>query len=187
MRKLIRSTGGRRPTLTFVAQAAAAGLGAHGALRRVNWPAVRRLVFVCSGNICRSPYAAERARQMGMAVASFGVDASGNAPADPTASAVAMARNVDLAEHVSMGLRSFVALEGDLLLGLEPRHLKPLAGGVAGVAGVAPAMTLLGLWCDRALPYLPDPYGKSEECFEFVFGLIDEALVNIARRMGRQG
>ena len=183
MRNLIRSTGGRRPALSFVAHAVAAGFGAHGALRRVEWPAIRRLVFVCSGNICRSPYAAERARQLNLPVASFGVDASGNAPADATAQAVARRREVNLAAHVSVGLRGFRPSEGDLLLGLEPRHLKPLAGGLSGMT---PPMTLLGLWCDRALPYLPDPYGKPADCFEFVFGLIDEALDNIAHRMGRR-
>lgn len=183
MRNLIRSAGGRRPALSFVAHAAVASFGAHGALRRVEWPLIRRLVFVCSGNICRSPYAAERARQLGLVVASFGVDASGNAPADVTALAVACRRKVDLTAHVSMGIDGFLPSGGDLLLGLEPRHLKPLAGGLPGGT---PPMTLLGLWCDHPLPYLPDPYGKSSECFEFVFGLIDEAIDNIAHRMNRR-
>lgn len=183
MRNLIRSTGGRRPAVSFVAHAATAALGAHGALRRIEWPAIRRLVFVCSGNICRSPYAAERARQLGLPVASFGVDASGNAPADAIARAVALRRDVNLGDHVSVALRDFQPNEGDLLLGLEPRHLKPLTGGLSGMT---PAVTLLGLWCNRPLPYLPDPYGRSQDCFEFVFGLIDEALTNIVHRMGRQ-
>lgn len=183
MRKLIRSAGGRRPALGFVGHALAARLGAYSALRKIQWQRVRRLVFVCSGNICRSPYAAERARQHGLVVASFGVDASGNAPADRMAQSVARDRGIDLAAHVSTGLPDFRPEEGDLLLGLEPRHLVPLSRGSTDC--VAHSRTLLGLWCDRPLPYLPDPYGRSPECFDFVFGLIDEALENIASQMGQ--
>lgn len=183
MRNLIRSTGGRRPALNFVAHAVAARFGVHGALRCVDWSRTERLVFVCSGNICRSPYAAERARQLSLPVASFGVDASGNAPADATAQTVARDRKVNLDAHLSVGLKGFLPKEGDLLLGLEPRHLKPLTGGLCGLK---PQLTLLGLWCNPMRPYLPDPYGKSPECFDFVFRLIDEALGNIAQEMAHR-
>lgn len=183
MRNLIKSAGGRRPALDFVAHTAFARVGAYRHLRRVEWGSVRRLVFVCSGNICRSPYAAERARQKGFLVASLGVDAIGNAPADPAAQSTALRRGIDLASHVSTSLDSFRTQEGDLFLGLEPRHLSPL-GRLSD--SIRLRSTLLGLWCNRPFPYLPDPYGRSPECFDFVFGLVDEALDNIATQTGRR-
>lgn len=179
MRSFIKSVGGKRPALSFISQGVMARLGAYGTLRRVDWGQAGRLVFVCSGNICRSPYAAERARLAGFAVASLGVDASGNAPADPVAKSTGLRRGVDLERHVSVALGDFRPQDRDVYVGMEPHHLTRLGHLLRHSRSQA---TLLGLWCDQPLPYLPDPFGKKPECFEFVFSLIDQALDNIGRR-----
>jgi protein-tyrosine phosphatase len=44
-------------------------------LRRVRPADARRLVFVCQGNVCRSPFAAAYARSRGLEAASFGIPA----------------------------------------------------------------------------------------------------------------
>ena len=41
---------------------------------QIKWEDVDRLVFVCTGNICRSAYAEYKARSLGMSATSFGID-----------------------------------------------------------------------------------------------------------------
>lgn len=152
------------------------GIGGYRRYRELDWGAVSRLVFVCSGNICRSPYAAEQARAQGFAVASFGIDAAGDKPANDMASAVARARGVDLSTHVSSRMQDFVPREGDLLIAMEPRHLRAIMH-MARPGSVQ--VTLAGLWCASGAPFLPDPYGTNTRCFDFVFRLIDESLAQM--------
>lgn len=152
------------------------GIGGYRRYRDLDWGAVRRLVFVCSGNICRSPYAAERARAHGFAVASFGIDAAGGKPANDMASVAARARGVDLSTHVSSRMRDFVPCDGDLLIAMEPRHLRAIRH-MARPGSVQ--VTLAGLWCVSGAPFLPDPYATNTRCFDFVFRLIDESLAQM--------
>ncbi|HEU4654408.1 MAG TPA: hypothetical protein VFS47_10495 [Steroidobacteraceae bacterium] len=169
--------GGSRTAARFVTCALAGQLGAYRSYRRIDWTIARRLVFVCSGNICRSPYAAELAKLRGWPAASFGIDAAGGAVANDVAQRIAKVRGVDLANHVSTRAVDFAVQSGDVLIGMEPRHVRAItAGGVEANAQV----TLMGLWSIPQAPYMPDPYGMGDECFEFVFDLIDSALDRIS-------
>ena len=67
--------------------------------KQIRWESVKRAVFVCHGNICRSPYAARRAEAYGLTVASFGLSAGTGESADPSARRIAARRGVDLADH----------------------------------------------------------------------------------------
>ncbi|PZN27479.1 MAG: phosphotyrosine protein phosphatase [Proteobacteria bacterium] len=176
---LIERVGGRQPAARFLIHALLAKLGWYAAYRRVDWSAAKRLVFVCSGNICRSPFAQELARKHGLPAVSFGVDASGGAAADPAACAAALDRGVALTSHVSTSAGKFDTEAGDVFVVMEPRQLRP-AAALARDRDVQ--LTLLGLWCTRPRPYLPDPFGHSDACFRFVFALIEDALGNIRRQ-----
>jgi protein-tyrosine phosphatase len=176
LRQLVEKLGGRAAALRFAFHRLVSGIGGYRRYRDLDWGAVRRLVFVCSGNICRSPYAAERARARGFAVASFGIDAAGGKPANDMASVVARARGVDLSAHVSSRMQDFVPLDGDLLIAMEPRHLRAIRH-MARPGNVQ--VTLAGLWSDLRAPFLPDPYATNSRCFDFVFRLIDESLAQM--------
>lgn len=92
------------------------------------------------------------------------------------ASDIARARGVDLSTHVSSRMQDFVPREGDLLIAMEPRHLRAIRH-MARPGSVQ--ITLAGLWCASAAPFLPDPYATNTRCFDFVFRLIDESLVRM--------
>src|SRR5437588_1134030 len=49
--------------------------GRHRQFKQIRWDRVARVVFVCHGNICRSPYAEGRAVSFGLPAASFGLSA----------------------------------------------------------------------------------------------------------------
>jgi protein-tyrosine phosphatase len=165
-----------RASTTFTLHLLAYALGAYRRYHNVDWRAVRRLVFVCSGNICRSPYAAEAARRHGIAVASFGTHSDGARPANDLARVVASERGVDLSAHVSMRQQDYKVAAGDLLVAMEPRHARAISHlALPDRAQV----TLAGLWCNPEKPFLPDPYGAGRSCFEFVFQQIDESLARM--------
>jgi protein-tyrosine phosphatase len=179
MQSFIDKAGGKRFALHFGTHSLLGRIGLYRRFRRIEWTEVDRLVFVCSGNICRSPYAAELARSKGFEVASFGVRTQTGAPADPVAVRVAAKRGVDLRGHQSTCQQEFMPRRGDLLIGMEPLHLRPIGHFAAGGA----QLTLAGLWTRVCAPYLPDPYGLGEHCFDFVFELIEESIANIGDRI----
>lgn len=178
MAETIRNLGGLRSAAHVLGYTFLATCGLYRQYQRVNWERVQRLVFVCSGNICRSPYAAELARALGIAAMSFGIDARGGATANESAIRLAKNAGVDLTRHVSTRASDYQATPGDLLLAMEPRQMRALRNlvGTHSVQG-----SLLGLWCKRPMPYLPDPYGNPDECFVNVFAHIDTAIAQVSR------
>src|SRR5262245_66201200 len=86
------SFGGYRAYLNHVRSRCALVLGAYRSLGRIEWSRVRRLVFVCHGNVCRSPYAEARVRQRGVRAASFGLVTTGGVAANAVAQRIAGAR-----------------------------------------------------------------------------------------------
>lgn len=143
----------------------------------VDWSRVRRLVLVCTGNICRSPYAEVRARHLGLPAVSFGLAAAPGAPADPSAISNAAKRGVDLTSHRSRARDDVELCAHDLLVGMEPRQLPPL---IQLQQRTGAQLTLQGLWAPRRISYVPDPHCLSNACFHYSYTLIDTSLARIA-------
>lgn len=116
---------------------------------------VRRLVFVCHGNICRSAYAAGVARDLGLNAASFGLSTSSGIPAHGPARQAAIASGHPIEEHLTVRVQDFVPRPGDYLLGMEHRHLRKLAS-LEDLAHLPRG--LLGSYSRPPMPHLHDPY-----------------------------
>ncbi|MBK8186883.1 MAG: hypothetical protein IPK77_06345 [Cellvibrio sp.] len=71
-------------------------LGVYSKFKRVDFTKVKRLVFVCHGNICRSPLGEAVARHHNIPTTSFGLDTRGGDPADPRAIAWASLNGYNL-------------------------------------------------------------------------------------------
>ncbi len=115
--------------------------------------AVRRLVFVCHGNICRSALAEAAARREGVRTASFGLSTGSGKPAHPPAADAALAMGFDLSAHRTTRVEDFALQSGDLLLGMETRHLRKLAA----IPALAHTPRML-LGSAIGVPHLHDPY-----------------------------
>lgn len=165
--------GGRRPLLRAAYYRLAYRLGVFRVYLDIDWSRVRRLVIACHGNICRSPYAEVRARQLGLSATSFGLRAATGARADAAAVSNAAARGVDLSVHRSRTVDAIVLGAGDLLIAMEPRQAKRLTRFARNTAG---QLTLQGLWAATPNPYVPDPYGRDDACFQHSYALIDSSL-----------
>jgi protein-tyrosine phosphatase len=129
-------------------------VGAAG-ISRPDPAAVRRLVFVCHGNICRSAFADVAARQSGLRVASFGLSTDAEKGAHPPAIAAAAQLGFDLTAHRTAQAAAFMPLPGDYLLAMETRQLRRMAAD-ARLANLPRG--LLGLYASPPVPHLHDPY-----------------------------
>lgn len=147
-----------------------------------DWSRFRRLVFVCRGNICRSPYAERRALALGLRASSFGLVAADGAPPPAAALRSAARRGIEMAECRSRRIEDFTIKPGDLLIGMEPGHGIELARRCPG----AP-VTLIGLWSIPRRPHLHDPfYTLADDYFDTCYAVIDSAIEAIQARMRRQ-
>jgi protein-tyrosine phosphatase len=141
---------------------------------------VRRVVFVCQGNICRSCFAEAQAHALGLNAASFGLATAGNAPAFPVAVATAKNFGVDLEAHRTTDLEDFQFLEGDLVLAMEIRQARSLR---LLIKQQHMQVSLLGLWAKPSRPHIHDPHGLSVAYFHSCFDVIRDSVRNLAPRL----
>lgn len=138
------------------------------------------VLVVCTGNICRSPVGERLLRRM---LPTLNVDSAGTfgltgKPADATACQVAAGYGLSLDGHIARKFTADIAREYDLILVMEPEHLEQ----VTLIAPAARGKTLLfGQWIGRK--EIPDPYRKSAEAFEHVYGLLEQASQAWAKRL----
>jgi protein-tyrosine phosphatase len=139
---------------------------------------VRRLVFVCHGNICRSAFADVVARKAGLNVASFGLSTSADKPAHRPAVTVATQLGHDMDSHRTRRVEEYQPLAGDLLLAMEVRQLQKIAHN-ARIADVP--RSLLGLWASPQTPHLHDPYALDPAYMETCLRRIETTIPALIR------
>lgn len=171
---VVAAHGGKRAFLRAEWRRLRGLMGAYRAYGRLDPGPVRRLIFVCQGNICRSPFAAAVAAGRGLPVLSGGLAAAPGTPANDAAVSAARRLQVDLAAHRARRFADLPVTAGDLLVGFEPEHCLAMAGAVGARDDVQ--VVLLGLWLPRPLPHLQDPYGLPAEYFATCFGRIVAAV-----------
>jgi protein-tyrosine phosphatase len=172
--------GGKRGLLRHLVWSGVDLAGGFRRFRSVDWARVDRLVFVCKGNICRSPYAEGRARVLSLETASFGIEVDARVPANAAAAQAAHARGVDLSHTRARRQGDLTLGAADLLVGMEPRHVRALEP-VARAHGCQ--ITLLGVWSEPERPYIGDPLGRSQVFFARCFAAIDSGIDGMRRRL----
>lgn len=143
---------------------------------------ISSVLVVCVGNICRSP-TGERLLKRALSekrIASAGLSALKGYPADQTASEVAARHGLSLEGHHAQQLTASMCRDFDLILVMEKRHIEQ----VNRIDPAARGKTmLLGHWLNQQ--EIADPYRKSREAFEEVYGLLENATqkwVNVLSR-----
>lgn len=142
---------------------------------------VRRVVFVCLGNICRSAYAHRVAASLGMPAVSIGLATCTGAASPDSAQRAAERRGVDLREHRATDFRDFEVLPGDLFLAMEIRHAHELQRRLVVRTDIQVA--LLGLWCEPPCPHLHDPYTLSDAYFDHCFARLHQSVHGLHRAL----
>ena len=150
--------------------------GRLNAARGRTWVGARRWVFVCSGNICRSPYAEVAARAQGLPAISCGIATTPDLPADGMAMRVAALHGLDLGPHRTTRWEDVALQSGDVIVTMQLRHAHAVLPK-ARAAGCPVVMLSSFLPEFRAIW---DPYGGTESEFQEIFDLIDSGVREIA-------
>ena len=147
---------------------------------------IRRVVIICLGNICRSPFAGELLASLrpSLSVRSRGLAAGEGAPAEPAALRVAARFGIDLSSHQARLLVADDVLWADLILAMEGHHL-------ASLARDWPRQKLEARLLGDFLPEPPftirDPWGQSDDFFELTFQRIADAVGRLSLRLEAKG
>lgn len=145
----------------------------RGGVRMGKAEDVRRLVFICHGNICRSAFADVAARRAGLSVASFGLSTKSGKAAHRPAIDVAARLGHDMNAHRATDLPDYEPREGDLLLAMETRQLRWISA-IPHIWHLP--RTLLGLYTQPAIPHLHDPYRLNDAYMERCLARIETAI-----------
>ena len=139
---------------------------------------LKRVVFVCSGNICRSPYAEVSARMRGLTAVSCGTQTQTGLAADNTAIIEAARRAVDLKAHRTTRWEDLELEAGDLIVCMQLRHA--LAVRPRARASGCPVVMLSSFLLPQFAPVW-DPYGKQSPEFQRAFDLIDAGVHRLSQ------
>ena len=144
-----------------------------------------KIIFVCTGNICRSPMAEgilrQRIKEMGrndLVVSSMGIHGLTDFPAAEYAQVVCEENGIDISSHIARPIIGEELQESDLILGMEPIHTKFLRTFFPWHRN---KIFLLGAWPKEKArkSSIQDPMGGSIEDFQLVFNIIQSHIDRI--------
>lgn len=140
------------------------------------------LLFVCTGNTCRSPLAEVIARAEAdargwsdVSCVSAGTFAFPGQPAAGPGIAVAAAHGLDLSTHGSRELAPELLEWADLIVGMEASHAEAATRWMPD-ADVRVMTDFLPAEEERSGRGVPDPYGGDLETYEATWALLTLAM-----------
>lgn len=153
-------------------------LGRFNAYRPKNLDWIERLIFICSGNICRSPLGHCVADSIGFQTDSYGLHCRGDDEAYAKTIKYGKKHDLPVQLHRSKNIRDYEPRDTDLLIVVEPSHLKELNE-------ILPTSRklMLGFLTKSKNVYIHDPYSCSEEFFESCMEDIELATKRLVKEI----
>ena len=148
-----------------------------------------RILFVCTGNTCRSPLAEGIARRLikeraltDIEVSSAGTSAWPDAPASDGALLVAMEHGVDLADHRARPLSPEIVAASDVILAMGPHHLER----AEALGGSGRSWLLTGFVNAGNARPVSDPFGGDLAVYRSTFVELEQEIGGILDRIAAE-
>ncbi len=140
-----------------------------------------RILFVCLGNICRSPIAEGVLRKLAVeeGLSGWTIDSAGTnqwhkgGPADPRSEAVCRENGVDISGHIARRFRHSDFSAYDRIYSLASDVTDEIAEFSKSPAEMERVLNFMDLLPGLALRSVPDPWYGGEEGFRDCFALIE--------------
>lgn len=146
----------------------------------------RKIVFVCTGNICRSAFAEkllkEGADDRFQSIESCGLDVEVSSPPPCEAVRAADKIGLDLRNHLSKGIECCDLEGADLILAMEYRQYCKLIKSFPHKLQQIKLLREFAPFPENLLCNIDDPFGNNERAFEKCFAQIQRSVSAIKMR-----
>ena len=149
---------------------------------------MKKILFVCSGNTCRSPLAEGIAKKIlsdrlleQIVISSAGTSAIEGVPASDLSIQVARSNGIDLSDHRARPLSKTLIRESDLIFTMSSKHKETV--GIIEPAGLDYTFLLTDFCGEQG--DIPDPIGSDIEGYQGVFEQIQKCLERMRNRLGK--
>jgi len=140
---------------------------------------LKNVLFVCTGNICRSPMAEgllrkklkELKKDRQVDIFSVGITSTTGAGSSPKAISVMKEEGIDISKHESSPLTDDLIKEADLIFAMEEHHKEALLNRIPESSGKIHVLNI------------PDPIGKPIEVYRDTLNLLKKFIPKILEQL----
>ncbi len=154
-------------------------------------PVPKNILFVCTGNACRSVMAEAIFQSMiearkieGITVSSCGTNANPAYRVPPVVARLLAGKEIDAGRHVSKQMNEEMAAAADLILIMDESHRQFIHTCFPSVEG---RTFLLKKYAGEKKPYeIFDPIGQADEVYEGTAAVIERCLKKIIKKIASE-